>query len=48
MPLVEPRSAGLALFRGYVWGKMKLFVVDTLDFEAWWEAKVAFWNRAAS
>jgi len=48
MPLVETRSAGLALFRGYVRWKMELFVVNTLDFEARWEAKVAFWNRTAS
>jgi len=48
MPLVEPRSAGLSLFRGYVRRKMELFVVNTLDFEARWEAKVAFWDRATS
>ena len=48
MPLVETRSAGFALFRRYMRWKMELFVVNALDFEAWWKAEVAFWDRAAS
>jgi len=48
MPLVKTRSTGFALFRWNVRWKMELFVIDALDFEARWEAKVAFWDRAAS
>ena len=48
MPLIEPRGTGFALFRRYVRWKMELFVIDALDFEAWREAEVAFWDRATS
>jgi hypothetical protein len=48
VPLVEARGSGFALLGWDVWWQMEFFVVDALDFETWWEAKMTVWERSSA